>query len=130
MILLQETKSQRQLRQYIDRNTGLTTQGSGFDSRQEHNFFFIDSRPALGPSQLPTQYVLGSLSTGVKRLGHKAYHPHPSNAEINTAWSYTSTPPYVFLVAQRQPILLHLTYDLSCILFKYLNIEIYFKYIY
>jgi hypothetical protein len=31
-------------------------------------------------------------------MGHEADHSHPSNAEINNAWSYTSPPPYASMV--------------------------------
>jgi hypothetical protein len=37
--------------------------------------------------------VPGALSLGVKRPGHEADHPPASSAEVNNAWSYTSTPP-------------------------------------
>jgi len=50
------------------------------------------SRPALGPTQPPIQWVLGALSSGVKWLGHEADHSHPSSAKIKTVRSYTSTP--------------------------------------
>jgi hypothetical protein len=33
----------------------------------------------------------------VKWLGHETDHSPPSNAEVKNAWSYTSTPQYVFL---------------------------------
>jgi hypothetical protein len=55
------------------------------------------SRPALGPTQPPIQWVPGALSLGVKRPGREADHSLPSSAEIKDAWSYTSTPQYVFL---------------------------------
>jgi hypothetical protein len=41
------------------------------------------SRPALGPTQLPTQWVLGVSSPAVKRPGREADHPPPSSAEVN-----------------------------------------------
>jgi hypothetical protein len=43
------------------------------------------------------QWVPGALSLGVKRTGREAYHSPPSSAEIKNAWSYTSTPQYVFM---------------------------------
>jgi hypothetical protein len=33
----------------------------------------------------------------VKRAGREADHSPPSSAEVNNAWSYTSTPPNVFM---------------------------------
>jgi len=40
------------------------------------------SRPALGPTQPPIQWVPGALSLGVKWLGHEADHPPPYSAEV------------------------------------------------
>jgi hypothetical protein len=37
------------------------------------------------------------LSLGVKWLEHESDHSPPSSAEVKNAWSYTSTPPYVFM---------------------------------
>jgi hypothetical protein len=57
-------------------------------------FFFLFGtafRPAVGPTQPPTQWVLGFFSPGVKRPGHEAHHSLPSTAEVKNAWSYTST---------------------------------------
>jgi hypothetical protein len=34
----------------------------------------------------------------VKQLGHEADNPCPSSAKVKNAWSYTSTPPYIFMV--------------------------------
>jgi hypothetical protein len=42
--------------------------------------------------------VPGTLSLEVKRPGREADHPPPSSAEVENAWSYTSTPQYVFMV--------------------------------
>jgi hypothetical protein len=51
-----------------------------------------------GPIQPPVQWVLEALSPGVKWLGHKADHSPSSSAEVKNVWSYTSTPPFVFMV--------------------------------
>jgi hypothetical protein len=51
------------------------------------------SRPALGPTQHPMQWVPAALSLGVKRPGREADHLPPSSAEVKSAWSGTSTPP-------------------------------------
>jgi len=56
------------------------------------------SRPALGPTQFPMQWAPVTLSAVVKRPGSEAEHLPLSNAEIKDAWSYTSTPQYVFMV--------------------------------
>jgi hypothetical protein len=58
--------------------------------------FTTASRPALGPTQPPIQWVLGALFLVVKRPGREADHSPPSSAEVRNAWSYTSTPQYVF----------------------------------
>jgi hypothetical protein len=67
----------------------------GFDYRQVLGIFLFTttSRPALGPTQPPIQWVPGALSLGVKRPGCEADHSPPSVAEVKNAWSYTSTPP-------------------------------------
>jgi hypothetical protein len=59
--------------------------------------FTTGSRTALGPTQPPIQWVRGALSLGIKRPGCEADHSPPSSAEIKNAWSYTSTPQYVFM---------------------------------
>jgi len=41
--------------------------------------------------------VTGTLSLGVKQLGHKAYHLPPSSAKAENEWGYTSSPPYIFM---------------------------------
>jgi hypothetical protein len=64
--------------------TGWTIGVLGFDSRRGLGIFlFITvSRTALGPTQLPIQWVPGSISLGIKRLGHEADHSPPSIAEV------------------------------------------------
>jgi hypothetical protein len=48
------------------------------------NFFFsTSSRPVLVPTQPPIQWVLGTLSPGVKRQGRVAHHSPPTSAEVN-----------------------------------------------
>jgi hypothetical protein len=43
--------------------------------------------------QSPVQWVPGVLSLGVKRLGREVHHSLPYSADVNNAWTYTSTPP-------------------------------------
>jgi len=64
-----------------------------FDSRRGLGIFLFTtvSRTALEPTQHP-----GALSPEVKRPGREAPHSPPSSAEVKNAWSYTSTPRYVF----------------------------------
>jgi hypothetical protein len=45
----------------------------------------------------PIQLTPGALSMGVKRPEHEADHSPSSSAEVKNAWSYTSTPRYVFI---------------------------------
>jgi hypothetical protein len=37
----------------------------------------------LGPTQLPTQWVPGPVSQGVRRQGREVNHSRPSSAEVN-----------------------------------------------
>jgi hypothetical protein len=65
--------------------TGWTTGRSGFDPRQEQRIFPLSSvsRPALGPTQPPVQWVTRAISPGVKaRPGRDADHSPPSSAEV------------------------------------------------
>jgi len=57
---------------------------SGFESRPRlwTLHFYTLSRPVLGPTQPPMQWIPGSLSSGVKRPRHEADHPPPSSAEV------------------------------------------------
>jgi hypothetical protein len=59
----------------------------GFESRQELGIFLFTtaSRPSLGPTQPPIQWVPGALSLGVKRPGGEADHSIPSSAEVKNA---------------------------------------------
>jgi hypothetical protein len=62
------------------------------------NFLFTTaSRTALGPTQPPNSWVPGVLSLGVKRPDREADHSPPSSTDVKNAWSYTSTPQYVFM---------------------------------
>jgi len=63
----------------------------------------FDSLPRIqtGSGTHLTYYerVTESPSPGEKRLGLEADHSPPSVAEVKNAWSYTSTPAYVFITA-------------------------------
>jgi hypothetical protein len=37
------------------------------------------------------------FSLGIKRPGREADHSLPSSSQVKNAWSYTSTPQYVFM---------------------------------
>jgi hypothetical protein len=72
----------------------LRVERPGFDSQQGQGFFqFITtSRPALGSTQPPIQWVPGALSPGVKWPKNKDDFSSPSSAEVNNAWSHISNP--------------------------------------
>jgi hypothetical protein len=46
---------------------------------------------ALGPNNLPIQWVPGTLSLEVKRLGREVDNSPSPSAEVKNTWSYTST---------------------------------------
>jgi hypothetical protein len=71
----------------------------GFDSWQEQGCFLLAtaSRPALGTTQPPIQWIQRALSLGVNQSGREADHLPPSSAEVKNPRSYTSNPPYVFM---------------------------------
>jgi hypothetical protein len=76
--------------------TGWTTGRSGFDPRRGQRNFPLSSvsRPALGPTQPPVQWVPGVLSQGVKR-GRGVMLTSYSYL-VPRSWmsrSYTSSPP-------------------------------------
>jgi hypothetical protein len=63
------------------------------EAKQKRYFLFaIESRPALGPTQSPIQWVPGSLTPRAKQLRREAHHSLLSIAEVKNAWSYASTP--------------------------------------
>jgi hypothetical protein len=70
----------------LDKSVGIVT-GHGLDglgsipNRGKIFLFSTASRPALGPTQPPIQWVPWVLSLGAKWPGYKADHSHPSNAE-------------------------------------------------
>jgi hypothetical protein len=69
--------------------------GRGFESRQGLGIFLFTtaSRPALGPTQPPIQWVQGPLSLGVKRPGREADHSPPCGTEVKECVEQYSTPP-------------------------------------
>jgi hypothetical protein len=78
---------------------GLDDGGSILGRDREQFFLFSSpSTPALGPN--PTSHKLGAggSSAGIKRPGREADHSPSSSAEMKNTWSYTSIPPYVFIV--------------------------------
>jgi len=49
------------------------------------SLFTTASRPALGPTQPPIQWILETISPGVKRPESEGDHSPPSSAEVNNA---------------------------------------------
>jgi hypothetical protein len=50
------------------------------------------SRPALGSTQPPIQWI-----PGIKRPGSEADHSPPTSAKVKKMWIYTFIPPYAFM---------------------------------
>jgi hypothetical protein len=71
----------------------------GFDSwhRQEISHHSYCTQTRSGANSAPYPRGTGDFPLGVKQTGHEADCSPPSSAEINNEWSYTSTPPYVFI---------------------------------
>jgi hypothetical protein len=63
---------------------GLGDRGVGVLSpdRVKNFLSFTSSRPALGPTQTPVQWVTGALTPGVKRPGREADHSPPTSTEV------------------------------------------------
>jgi hypothetical protein len=63
---------------------GLRAGRSRLNSRQGKENFLCStaSRPALGPTQPPIQWVLGAPSHGAKQQRREADHSLPPNAEV------------------------------------------------
>jgi hypothetical protein len=76
--------------------------GRGFAVRVPvgSRIFSMLSRPALGPTQPPIQWLRGTIPSGVKRQGREADHSPPAITKVKK----TSTPPDVFIVGWFIPI--------------------------
>jgi hypothetical protein len=68
----------------------------------------MSSRPGVGSTQPPVQWVLGALSLGVKWLGHEADHSLPSNAKVKNVDLYIHSP-----IRLHGIVLLIMTYEFS-----------------
>jgi hypothetical protein len=63
--------------------TGFGLDGRGSTPGRCKVFLFsIVSRPAVGPTKPPSQWVPVALSPRIKRQGLKADHPPPSSGEV------------------------------------------------
>jgi hypothetical protein len=72
--------------------------GRSWSPSKVKNFLFpMSSRPALGSTQPPIQWIKGSLSPGLKGPGREADHSPPASAEVKKIWIYISNPPYAFM---------------------------------
>jgi hypothetical protein len=69
-----------------------------FRAEAEILLFSTASRPALGPTQSPTQWVPEALSPEVKWLVLEAGHSPPCSEEVKNAWNHTSTALYFFMM--------------------------------
>jgi len=73
---------------------------AGFDSRQGQGFLSLQHRcvkTGRGATHPLIQCVPGALPPVAKRRWREADHSPPSYAEVENAWSYTSTPIYVLM---------------------------------
>jgi len=80
---------------------------------------FFSSTSCLMTTQPSIQWVPGALSLGVKWPGREADHTPQSSAEVKNAWSYTSTPQYVFMAWY--PVTKSTGTTLPCNLYIYLR---------
>jgi hypothetical protein len=72
----------------------------GFESRRVLGIFLFTtaSRPALGSTQSPIQWIPEAISLGLKRPGREAGHSPQSSAEvINVCGAISPLPPYAFV---------------------------------
>jgi hypothetical protein len=96
---------------------GLDDRGSKVRFPAGAGNFSLHHHVQNGSGAHPDSYSMGTrgFSLGVKRPGREADHSPPSSAEVKYAWSYTSTPQYVFmawcLVKQRDNFTFYLLLD-------------------
>jgi hypothetical protein len=77
--------------QSTDRELRAVFVGNGPDSSPGKGKIFLfskASRPTLGPTQPPIQWVSGAFSPGVKRPGREADHSPPCDAELKKGGVY------------------------------------------
>jgi hypothetical protein len=87
--------------------------------------FTSASRTALGSTQPLIEWLPWAVSLWVMRPGRDADHSPLSSAEVKNAWSYTSTPQYVFMtwcfVKHRDDFTFTFTFVMSDFLFDDTN---------
>jgi hypothetical protein len=76
---------------------GLDNGGVGVRVPVWSRIFSTSSRPAVGPTKPPIQWVPGNLSSEVKRPGREADHSPSASAKVKKIWTYTAIPPYAFM---------------------------------
>jgi hypothetical protein len=78
---------------------GLDDLGSGirFPAEAGNSSLLHVSRTALGPNQSLIQWVPGTLSLGVKRLGHEADYSPPSSDDGKECVELYLHSPYAFI---------------------------------
>jgi hypothetical protein len=78
--------------------TGYSLNGQGLiPGRGKRFVLFTVSRPTLGPTQPPLQWILEALSPGVKWPGCEADYLLPSIAEVKNGGTTLPLHPYVFM---------------------------------
>jgi hypothetical protein len=88
--------------------TGNELDGRGFEIRVpvRLRIFFITSRPVLGPTQPPIQWVSRALSPGVKRPRSRkrgSIHPFPHTPSWHSAWLVKHRDNFIFYSVQIAP---------------------------
>jgi hypothetical protein len=79
-----------------DNSVGIAT-GYGLDDRgsileRGKILFSTASRPALGPTQPPIEWVPGAISPGVKGPGRETDHSPPSSADVKNGGAIPPLP--------------------------------------
>jgi len=90
------------------------------------NLFDTATRPALGSTQPPIKWISEALSLGVKQPGREADHSPPSSAEVENAWSCTSSPPICLhgvVLSEAQGQLYLFTFDKLRLFVTYVAIQ-------
>jgi hypothetical protein len=78
------------------RRSGLDDRGSILGRGSDCFLFTTMTRPALGATKLPIQWVPGTFTLGLMRPRREADHSPPSTVEVKDVCSYVS-PPYVIM---------------------------------
>jgi hypothetical protein len=75
------------LSQHNNKAVGWETEEFDLNSWQEQEtfLFFRVSRPAMGSSQLPIQWILGAISPGVKGQRYESEYSPPPSAKVKNS---------------------------------------------